>query len=256
MDLFFRSFGDERAKPLVILHGLLGSSRNWQAAGAALGDSFRVYALDLRNHGDSPHDDEHSYELMAEDVLRWMDRQGLERAIVMGHSMGGKLAMKIACENQSRLSKLIVVDIAPKTYPNSHDDDLAAMLAIDLGRIESRKEADERLKDAAPDWGLRQFLLTNFVRDSEGGFRWQANIRAIYESRRRLESSSLQREQRFEGETLFILGERSNYFASDDVEQVRSHFPASSIERIPDCGHNPHFEKRDAFVEIVKRFCI
>jgi len=256
MELAFRVFGEVGATPVVIVHGLLGSSRNWQTAAKDLGERYRVYALDLRNHGDSPHASPHSYAAMCEDLVEWMESQSIAKAILIGHSMGGKLAMKFACERPERVAKLVVVDIAPKVYPNSHDDDLSAMLSIDTHSLANRSEADEALQTAVPDWGLRQFLLTSLIRDEAGdGFRWQPNVREIYENRSLLESTPLDEGMRFSGEVLFILGEKSRYFADSDVVAALRHFPESSFEAIPNCGHNPHFEKKDAFVEIVKRFC-
>jgi len=255
MEMNYRSFGDEGAKPLVIVHGFLGSSRNWQSAAAELGKQFRVYALDLRNHGDSPHTDEHSYEVKVEDVVAWMDARNFGRAILLGHSMGGKLMMKLACENPSRVDKLIVVDIAPKVYPHSHDHELAAMLELDTASLESRKAADDILMEKVPSWGMRQFLLTNLVKSESGGFHWQSNIETLYANRRKLESACLSEGQQFDGDTLFVVGGESKYFTSEDIELVRKHFPTCAIETIPNCGHNPHFEKRAEFVEIVSEFC-
>jgi len=163
MELAFRVFGEVGATPVVIVHGLLGSSRNWQTAAKDLGERYRVYALDLRNHGDSPHASPHSYAAMCEDLVEWMESQSIAKAILIGHSMGGKLAMKFACERPERVAKLVVVDIAPKVYPNSHDDDLSAMLSIDTHSLANRSEADEALQTAVPDWGLRQFLLTSLI---------------------------------------------------------------------------------------------
>lgn len=239
----------------MIVHGFLGSSRNWQSTARELGTQFRVHALDLRNHGESPHTDDYNYDAMAGDIVAWMDARNMDRAFLLGHSMGGKLMMKVACEHPNRVEKLIVVDIAPKVYPKSHDKELESMLAIDTSTLESRKKADEALTEGVPNWGLRQFLLTNLVKREAGGFRWQANIKALYANRRKMESSSLGAEQQFDGDTLFIIGNDSDYFEKADIELVKRHFPTSAIEVIRDCGHNPHFEKQHAFVEIVRRFC-
>ncbi len=255
MELHFKSYGEAGQPPLAILHGLLGSSRNWQAAAQALATQHQVFTLDLRNHGESPWRDPHSYEEMVSDVLRWMDRHVTGRPLLMGHSMGGKVAMKLACEQPSRIRKLIVVDIAPRLYPQTHDNEFTAMRAVDLLSLRSRGEAEAALEPLVPDWGMRKFLLTNLVRNDDGaGFRWQANLDAIEEELRELEKSSLQPEQRYDGETLFVMGGKSPYFAREDIPLMRQHFPASAIEVIPDSGHNPHFERRERFVEIVESF--
>lgn len=255
MELFFREYGKPDKPPLIVFHGLLGSSRNWQAAGADLGRFFRVYCLDLRNHGKSPHVFPHSYQAMMEDVFGWMDGQGLESSHFLGHSMGGKLAMKIACERPERLRSLIVVDIAPKTYPSSHDSEYEAMRRIDLSVLPSRTAADRFLVEAVPDWGKRQFLLTNLAKREDGnGFRWIINLDALEDNQREIEGSPIGADHRFEGRTLFIVGGRSDYFGESDVSLVEQSFPNATVERIEESGHNPHFEFREEFVSLVAKF--
>lgn len=255
MELFCREYGEAAKPPLIVFHGLLGSSRNWQAAGADLGRLFRVYCLDLRNHGKSPHAFPHSYQGMMDDVLAWMDGRGLESSHFLGHSMGGKLAMKIACERPERLRSLIVVDIAPKTYPSSHDSEYEAMRAIDLSALPSRTAADRFLVDAVPDWGKRQFLLTNLARRESGeGFRWIVNLEALEENQREIEASPIGSDHRFDGPTLFVVGGRSDYFDSSDIPSIERIFPNSIVQVIEASGHNPHFEFREEFVSRVAKF--
>jgi pimeloyl-ACP methyl ester carboxylesterase len=253
--LAHRDLGGAGKPPLVILHGLLGSSRNWQTAGRDLSADFRVCALDLRNHGDSFHAHEISYEIMAADVLAWLDAHGIGRAHLLGHSMGGKVAMLLACRHPERLEKLIAVDIAPKAYPRSHEREFAAMRALDLVTVQSRAEAEQQLATRVPDWAFRQFLLTNLERSDAGGWRWSINLAGLDAALPVLEAEFLRSGDRFEGETLFVLGGKSRYFAPDEDEgRVRAHFPRVRFETIAESGHNPHFEARDRFVALVRAF--
>ncbi len=255
MELFFREFGEAGKPELVVLHGLLGSSRNWQAAAKALADRFHVFCLDLRNHGDSPDAEPHTYDAMMEDVLEFMDEHLDGRPILLGHSMGGKLAMKIACEYPMAIRKLVVVDIHPHRYPNNHDDDFAAMKAVDLEDLESRTDAETEMIPYVSSWKMRKFLLTNLEKDRETGkFRWLVNIDAIIGGQRDIEADPLGEDSRYEGDALFVMGGKSRYFRKDQVPKLRVHFPASALEVIPESGHNPHFECRERFVEILSGF--
>ncbi|MEZ5278608.1 MAG: alpha/beta fold hydrolase [Opitutaceae bacterium] len=254
MLLFHRDLGGEGRPPMVILHGLLGSSRNWQTVGRELSDSYHVCALDFRNHGESPWRDEHTYDLMVEDVMTWMDHHEVGASVIMGHSMGGKVAMRMACRHPERVSSLIAVDIAPRAYPSTHLLEFEAMHALRLDRVESRTGAEEMMKSLVEDWGLRKFLLTNLERGKDGRFSWKVNITAIEEGMSILEDEPLGEDDSFSGPTLFLLGGKSGYFRSSDEVKARKHFPGATIVRIAEAGHNPHFETRESFVEEVRRF--
>ncbi len=256
VDLFFRSFGGggDGAPPLVILHGLLGSSRNWMTAGAELGRDRHVVALDLRNHGESPHTGEHTYPFMAEDVLAWMDARGIGRAHLLGHSMGGKAAMRLAADHPERVGKLVVVDIAPRNNPPYNQRAFAAMNALPVSEIRSRKDAEKFLEERIPSWAFRQFLLTSLVRDRSGGFDWQVNLPVLTESLPHLARSPLEEDEQFGGDALFVRGGRSDFVRDEDAVTIRKHFPASRIDTIEDCGHNPHMEQREAFNRRVQAF--
>jgi len=234
--------------PIVILHGLLGSSRNWQTAGADLGQNRRVAALDLRNHGRSPHAPEMSYAAMAEDVLAWLDAQALPQAIVIGHSLGGKVAMRLACREPARVARLIVVDIAPKDYHSAaHRAEFAAMTELDLTHLASRAEAEVRFEARVPDWAMRKFLTTNLER-SDGGWRWVVNLPVLAAALPAIERTSLEPEDRYAGPTRFVIGGKSRYVQPDDTPAIRRHFPAAEFAVLPGCGHNPQVEDRAAFV--------
>jgi pimeloyl-ACP methyl ester carboxylesterase len=249
--LYHRELGTpERADrpPIVILHGLLGSSRNWQTVGAGLAPTGRVAALDLRNHGQSPHASGMSYADMAEDVVGWLDAQRIERAILLGHSLGGKVAMLLACRQPARVARLIVVDIAPRDYRSAgHREELAAMTELDLARLASRAEAEQRMEARVPDWAMRKFLTTNLER-GERGWRWVANLPVLTAALPEIERNPLSDADRYEGPARFIVGGRSPYVRPSDEAGILRHFPAADIVRLAECGHNPHIEARVPFL--------
>ena len=250
--LFHRDLGGGGRPPLVLMHGFLGSSRNWQTAGAELAAHFHVLAVDLRNHGRSPHMPEMSYAAMLDDVLEWMDACGLSRTTLLGHSMGGKLAMRLACRHPGRIERLIVVDIAPKDYPGmAQRAEVTAMNELRLDDLKSRAEAEIRLEARVPDWAMRKFLVTNLERNDESGWRWIVNLPVLTQALPELVKNPLGEEDHYNGPTDFILGGKSRFVAPEDHPTIRRHFPAARISVLPEAGHNPHLETRAAFVETV-----
>ena len=252
MRLFHRDLCGAGKPPLVIVHGFLGSSRNWQTAGRDLSEIFHVFALDLRNHGGSPHAGEMTYEAMMADVLAWLDTHGLKRAALLGHSMGGKVGMLLACRHPARVERLIVVDIAPKDYfwPERLGE-FAAMKELNLPTLHSRAEAEKQIETQVPDWAMRKFLLTNLERDADGRWRWQINLPVLTTALPALEANALRPGDRFDGPALFIRGGKSRYLAESDRPAIMAHFPAARIETVAEAGHNPHIETRDEFVRLV-----
>lgn len=241
--------------PLLILHGLLGSSRNWGTAGRDLTRDWHVFALDARNHGKSPHDAVMNYAVLAEDVAAWMQRQGLARATLMGHSMGGKTAMLLACRQPALVEKLIVVDIAPRDYRWAmHRMEFAAMNELDLASLQSRGEAETRFEAKVPTLGMRKFMATNLDRTEDGRWRWVINLPALTAALPQVESNSLQPGDRYEGPALFLTGEHSPYVIPKDHEAILRHFPAAKFSVVPNSGHNPHLDAREKFVEAVNAF--
>ena len=252
VNLFHRDLGGAGNPPLVVLHGLLGSSRNWLTTGGDLAENYHVLALDLRNHGRSPHAAEMTYDVMVADVLAWMDARHLKRVTLMGHSMGGKVAMLLACRHPERVERLIVVDIAPKDYlSNAHRAEFAAMNELRLDTLQSRGEAELRFEARVDDWAMRKFLVTNLERDAAGGWQWQINLPALTAALPMLEKTSLAAADQFSGPTLFITGEKSRYVQEGDRPAIERHFPGAHVEVIEDSGHNPHMEKREEFVQAV-----
>lgn len=251
--LNYQYFGGEGNPPMVILHGLLGASRNWVSAARELAKEYEVFALDLRNHGQSPHADTMNYTLMAEDVLAFLKSNDLEAVTLVGHSMGGKTAMRLAVDHPEHVESLVVVDIAPKRYAAHHRMELGAMQALALDVVKSRKEAEAHLESfGLVDWAHRQFLLTNLVRDSErGGFRWQVNVSGIDRSMEHIAESPLQATERYSGPTLFIRGEQSAFIKDEDVSTIQAHFPFVRVARVSDAGHNVHVENKAGFLEAI-----
>jgi pimeloyl-ACP methyl ester carboxylesterase len=249
--LFHRDFGGSGEPPRVILHGFLGSSRNWLTAGKDLAAGRRAFALDLRNHGLSPHSGEMSYAAMAADVLAWLDARGIARAELVGHSMGGKVAMLLASRHPERVGRLVVVDIAPRDYHwPERGAELRAMRGLDLPGLGSRAEAEAQLAPAVPDAAMRKFVLTNLER-TPGGWRWMVNLAALEAALPALEQNPLGPGDRFGGPSLFVAGGRSRYVEPSDHAAIREVFPAARIVVLEGSGHNPHIEAREAFVRAV-----
>jgi len=250
--LFHRELGGSLLPAVVILHGMLGSSRNWQTAGRHLAEHRRVIALDLRNHGLSPHAGTMTYEAMVADVLGWMDGQGLQRVELVGHSMGGKAAMLLACRHPQRVSGLVVVDISPKDYGGqAHRDEFAAMNELELGGLRSRAEAETRMEGRVPSWAMRKFLATNLERSPDGTFRWLVNLPVMTAVQAVLERNPLSPGDRFGGPALFVIGGKSSYVSGEDREQTRRHFPRARFLVLEGSGHNPHIDSREALVAAI-----
>jgi esterase len=252
VSLFYRELGGTGEPPIVILHGMLGSSRNWQTVGRDLAARRRVFALDLRNHGMSPHAESMTYANMAADVAAWMDARSIPAAEVIGHSMGGKVAMLLACRDPGRVARLVVVDIAPRDYHGAaHRAELAAMRELNLGDLRSRAEAEMRMEGRIPDWAMRKFITTNLEGGPGHPWKWQVNLASIEASLPVLEMNPLGSGDRFDGPALFIVGGKSAYVRPQDHTAILAHFPAARIEMLTGSGHNPHIDGRDAFVRAV-----
>jgi pimeloyl-ACP methyl ester carboxylesterase len=214
--------------PLIILHGLFGSRENWRTLSKVFARTFRVFALDQRNHGRSPHSEVFNYPVMVADLHRFMQEQGLFSSHLLGHSMGGKTAMLFAITYPHLVDKLIVVDIAPKAYPRGHDDIFAALFSLDLHSLHTRQEAEAALAVSLPDLALRQFLLKNLERDASGTFRWRIALEAIHRHYKEL-LKGIEASRPFTKPTLFIRGENSDYIRAQDTTTLLSVFPHAQI---------------------------
>jgi len=257
LTLFHRDLGGQGLSPLIILHGLLGSSRNWQTTGRDLALTHHVLALDARNHGESAHADGMGYAEMTADLLGWLDANVSGPVTLLGHSMGGKTAMRFACRHPEKVARLIVVDIAPKTYRwAQHRAEFAAMNELDLATLKSRGEAEQRMEATVPNWAMRKFLATNLSRTAEGGWRWQVNLPVLTAALSELEANPLDADDNFTGPTLFIAGGKSDYVGPNDHAGIRRHFPQATIEVLAGAGHNPHMDSREEFVRTVNSACL
>ncbi|HNF49863.1 MAG TPA: alpha/beta fold hydrolase [Chitinophagales bacterium] len=249
MNLYFKKFGDSPSH-LIILHGLLGSSDNWQTIAKNLSGKFSVYVLDARNHGRSPHDNVMTYELMVIDLLHFMLQEKIDKATLIGHSMGGKTAMLFALNYPEKTDKLIVVDIAPKQYDGGHEEILFAMAEAPLQVTQDRKDIDVFLQKRIPDFGIRQFILKNLTRDEYGKLVWRSNVEGIIHAYRGLMGFP-NVETVFDGETYFIKGEESDYLLENDEAAIRYLFPNASIIAIPKAGHWVHADQPELFLQTI-----
>lgn len=250
MQLNFKKLGT--GKPLIILHGLFGSSDNWFSISKELKDNFTLYLIDQRNHGDSPQSDEWNYDVMVEDLNELMDAEGLKKAYLMGHSMGGKTVMNFALKYPEKVEKLIVADISPRYYAVHHQRILEGLNALDLDTIGSRKDADDQLAEYVPNLGERQFLLKSLGRGADG-FEWKINLPVITKNINEV-GKALPDGQSFSGPTLFLAGSNSSYIQQPDLDDIDAFFPKNEVEFIADAGHWLHAEQPDAVVEEIRRF--
>ena len=250
MKLFFRQSG--QGLPLIILHGLFGSSDNWFTLAKTFAEKYSVYLVDQRNHGQSPQSDAFNYTLMCDDLLEFIEDQHLIDPIIIGHSMGGKTAMNFAVRYPEKIKKLIVVDIAPKLYPIHHDHILEGLNSIPLATLTSRNEADQLLSRFVPEADVRQFLLKNLSRKADNGFEWKINLAAIANHIEEI-GEGMQHAGTFSKPTLFIKGVRSNYFVQDDEQKIKSIFTKAQLISI-DTGHWVQAEKPVEFAKCVLNF--
>ena len=249
MDLAFQDFGGD-GRPLIVMHGLFGSANNWQKIGLVLRNSVHVFALDMRNHGRSPHADSHTLHDMVEDLEEWIEGHCPENPILLGHSMGGLAAMAFAVTRPGQLKALVAADIAPRVYRHSLERELRA-LRTDISRLRSRRELDLALRPAVPEEGIRQFLLMNAER-AEEGYRWRINVPVLARSGFLSEFPSFP--GTFDGPALFAVGGDSTYVVADDHELIRRRFPAARIETIPTADHWLHYTAQEAFTTLVMGF--
>ena len=246
-------------QPLILLHGLFGSMENLGGVSQRLQDYFQIHALDQRNHGRSPHTDAMDYPAMAEDVIGYMDEQGLAQAALLGHSMGGKVAMQVALLAPERVERLVVADIAPVTYQPRHDAILEGLGSLDLDQVTSRQQADEALAAYVETAAIRSFLLTNLQRIPEGErsgkaiFRWRLNLPVIQQCYNRL-AAAPEATQSYDGPVLFLKGENSAYIQEKHRDEVARLFPNASLKVVTGTDHWLHAEKPDTFATLCRQF--
>lgn len=253
MDLYYKKLGESREnEPLIIVHGLFGSSDNWHTLGKKFAEDYTVYLVDQRNHGKSPHSEEHSYDLMAEDLLELIREEQLMAVNLIGHSMGGKTVMKFAEKYEDYVNKMVVADIGPKKYESHHQEILDVLLAVNPSIISSRKDAEKILATKINNPSIRQFLLKNLYWKNPEELAWRMNVTVLDATMGNILSKEPKKE--IEIETLFIRGGASNYIQDSDKDMIFDQFPNSKIKTIVGAGHWLHAEKPNEFYQLVKDF--
>lgn len=267
MQLFFREFGTKGPK-LIIMHGLYGASDNWVSIARQLENNYHVYILDQRNHGQSPHSVDMSYELMANDLKLFFNNQNIDKAHLVGHSMGGKTAMRFALENPDLVNKLVILDIAPKSYAsfsnyaqitNNHATIIGALQNIELDQVKNRKDIDLQLSKNLKDEKLRHFLLKNIERTKSGSYKWRLNLSVISQNLEILMdgfSELSPEEYKISLPSIFIRGEKSGYIMDEDSLIIRKFFKDAEIISIPDAGHWLHAEQPNLLIKTLAYFLL
>ncbi len=250
IQLFSREFG--AGSPVLILHGLFGFSDNWQTIAKGLATEHLVVTPDLRNHGRSPHVPTHSYPEMAEDLRVFMEEKWMFHAAVVGHSMGGKVAMQLALTYPDMVEKLVVVDMEPGQAEDNHSDIIDALLGLDLSKMTQRSEAEAYLAKRIPDFGTRQFLLKNITREDNGSFTWKMNLPVLWKHYQDILAAVTG--EPFEKPTLFVRGSRSNYVQDSEWEKTKLLFPNAELVTIEGTGHWVHAEKPKELLEVLREF--
>jgi pimeloyl-ACP methyl ester carboxylesterase len=266
MNLNFRKLGS--GHPLIILHGLYGAGDNWLSIAKVLSGFCEVYLIDQRNHGSSPHVSEHNYNVLTDDIKEFLDQHGIEKTMILGHSMGGKVAMQFAIDYPHMLTKLIIVDISPGSY--AHDDDrnhirlhksiIQSLMNVDLAKIGSLSDADMQMKEFLPDERLRKFLMKNLRKGEDHLYKWKINLPVLKDNISVI-SGGLDKTQMGSAgirnfPVLFIRGANSDYIVEEDEILIKEMFPLSTLVTIKNAGHWLHAEQANTFAKIVKQFLI
>lgn len=252
--LHYRRYGDPAAPPVVLIHGLFGSAVNWGSVARQLAARYYVLVPDLRNHGQSPHHAVHDYPAMADDLARLLDEQAIEHATLVGHSMGGKVAMQFALTTPLRVDRLVVVDIAPVTYTHDYRAVLDAFAAVDLATLTGRADAERQMAAHLAAPGLRAFLLQSLVKDG-AGWRWRLNLDALARSQSMVTGfPEPLPDAIYPGPTLFIHGDRSDHLQPAHHENIRTLFPQARISAIEDAGHWVYADQPAAFFACLSEF--
>ena len=254
--LHSKIYGENQSgTPLLVFHGLFGMLDNWASFGKEMGEYFPVHLVDLRNHGKSFHSEEMSHDDLANDISHYMEFHNLQKANILGHSLGGKAVMQFALNYSEKVEKLIVVDISPKAYPPHHQGIIKALQTVDFNTVNSRHEVDEILSQYIPEKSVIQFLAKNLYWTEEKKLNWRFNLKTLAEKYNDFVSNAVKFGV-FEGETLFISGAKSNYILPQDEFLIKQQFPNSKIVTIKNAGHWVQAENPKDFTQAVKDFIL
>ncbi|MDF3818842.1 alpha/beta fold hydrolase [Leptospira sp. 96542] len=251
MELNYKFYPNSGSKEdiYIILHGLFGSSKNWVTISKFLSSYGDVYSLDLRNHGDSPHAEEHSIAVMAKDLDEFIQKLNLKNVILFGHSMGGLVSMYYDFLHPATLKKLIIQDIAPRSYPFAYSKEIEAM-KLPLSGLTNRSEIDSKLATVLSNDFIRQFLLMSLERNEDGSYHWKLNVDGLDRSRRLFEDNFTDM-RLSRTDVLFLLGANSEYITKEDVELIARMYPNAKIKNIVGGGHYIHFTHQKEFLEVL-----
>ncbi|MCK5889674.1 MAG: alpha/beta fold hydrolase [Methylococcales bacterium] len=253
VQLNFEEYGDGLKTPLIIIHGFFASSRNWRQIAKKLADSYHVYNLDMRNHGGSPHHPVMDYPSMVEDVKCFMDEHNIDSAAILGHSMGGKVAMWFALNYPEKVNGLMVADISPVDYQHSFNQTIQALKEIPLDQIKNRNQADNFLETAVPEQSYRLFLLQN-LQLVDGEYSWRVDLDIFYRTADNIVGfPSLDALSPFKGKALFVMGGNSHYTNKEAIEQ---YFPLAEISVLEGANHWLHVDNPEGFLLSVTAFMI
>ncbi|MFW6020391.1 MAG: alpha/beta fold hydrolase [Bacteroidales bacterium] len=253
MELFYHTYGG--GQPLIILHGLFGLSDNWVTIAKRIAANYKVYIPDQRNHGQSPHDNTFNYYALADDLMEFMEQHNIQKPVLMGHSMGGKVAMNFALDYPENVDKLIVVDMSVRQYKARpiHYHLIEAMESVDFNKARSRKDVEEQLAQSIPQKPLRLFIMKNLKRYSGNLFGWKLNLPVLKENLDTI-VEGLSGNQQFDKPSLFVGGGKSDYIQKEDYELIPKIFPQATIKMIPEATHWLHADSPEQFCNIVSEF--
>tara|TARA_B100000676_G_C17903997_1_gene746213 strand:- start:124 stop:915 length:792 start_codon:yes stop_codon:yes gene_type:complete len=250
-NLYFIDKGTS-SKTILLLHGLFGSSSNWLTVGARLADRYRVIIPDIRNHGNSPQSSQMSYEEMCEDIIELVDKLEISKFILLGHSMGGKIAMQIALTCPERIDGLGVVDMAPVKYAHHFDRIFRGFNSVDLKQLKNRDEADHQMSKNIPESDIRQFLLKNLIK-THSGWKWRLNLKSLDDNQNLITGFSPPK-MKYKGPSWFLHGTKSDYLLPEHEPLIFKYFPRAQICPIKGASHWVHSEKPDLFWNCMERF--